>query len=368
MKVLYINILYFSLPLNILVNSAQKNPSIIIHHTQTNRSLCECDLYMPNYDNDPQMKRVIQQFEDRTTQRFHEYDERMKEKRMQCKDKCDKEIQQIILKDKLEKELTEKFSTLQTDIQSDAIPTCICEKSMADKVEKGCLRCGYGLGTVAPNVGLLGGIGIHALNVLKPKAIADAIAVALQANNANITAAGLKAGNAAGVAEVVKLVESTFDVQNIAGQALELVFTTKNYTNSPTITQYIFTEFSNTCFTPESEHKLLCFYGSSSGASKVNPGLAYRPINAQVTSIVKQAEGAADVAAQAARESATNAIKAQETRVINTIFMSKQTAITASIIAIVVIVLIMMIIYWILRYRRKKKMKKKLQYIKLLEE
>ncbi|EWC87688.1 hypothetical protein PFNF54_03536 [Plasmodium falciparum NF54] len=75
----------------------------------------------------------MQKFHDRTTQRFQEYDERLQEKRQICKDKCDKEIQKIILKDKLEKELMDKFSTLDTDIQSDAIPTCICEKSLADK-------------------------------------------------------------------------------------------------------------------------------------------------------------------------------------------------------------------------------------------
>ncbi|EUR81791.1 hypothetical protein PFBG_00171 [Plasmodium falciparum 7G8] len=107
------------------------------------------------------MKRVMQQFEDRTTQRFHEYDERMKTTRQKCKDKCDKEIQKIILKDKLEKELMDKFATLDTDIQSDAIPTCVCEKSLADKTEKLCLKCGYGLGSNIPLVGLISGIGFY---------------------------------------------------------------------------------------------------------------------------------------------------------------------------------------------------------------
>ncbi|ETW32016.1 hypothetical protein PFFCH_00542 [Plasmodium falciparum FCH/4] len=44
------------------------------------------------------MKEVIDNFNKQTQQRFHEYDERMKTTRQKCKDKCDKEIQKIILK------------------------------------------------------------------------------------------------------------------------------------------------------------------------------------------------------------------------------------------------------------------------------
>ncbi|CDO61956.1 rifin, partial [Plasmodium reichenowi] len=130
MKVHCINILFFALPLNILVNdqSNYKIPKRTSNSqlTKSHRYLCECELYAAaNYDNDPQMKRVMQQFGDRTTQRFKEYEERMKTARQKCKEKCDKEIQKIILKDKLEKELTEKLFTLQTDISTDDIPTCV---------------------------------------------------------------------------------------------------------------------------------------------------------------------------------------------------------------------------------------------------
>ncbi|KYN92979.1 rifin, partial [Plasmodium reichenowi] len=76
-----------------------KNKPYSTQHTQTTRLLCECDLYMPNYDNDPQMKKVMQQFDDRASQRLREYDERLQEKRKKCKERCDKEIQKIILKD-----------------------------------------------------------------------------------------------------------------------------------------------------------------------------------------------------------------------------------------------------------------------------
>ncbi|CDO61592.1 rifin [Plasmodium reichenowi] len=163
MKVHYINILLFALPLNILVNSPHKKPSITPHHTPkipTTRLLCECELYTPaNYDNDQDMKKVMENFNKQTQQRFEEYEERLQSKRMQRKDKCDKEIQKIILKDKLEKELMDKFATLQTDIQNDALPTCICEKSLADKTEKFCLNCGKNMGAIAPWWGLVCGAG-----------------------------------------------------------------------------------------------------------------------------------------------------------------------------------------------------------------
>lgn len=112
----------------------KKNPYIITSHTpsqeslKTCRSLCECDLYTSIYDNDPEMQKVIQEFDNRTSQRFEEYDRRMVKNRQKCKERCDKEIEQIIVKDKIEKELTEKLGALQTEIQSDAVPTCTCQK------------------------------------------------------------------------------------------------------------------------------------------------------------------------------------------------------------------------------------------------
>nr|SPJ13401.1 rifin PIR protein,putative [Plasmodium sp. DRC-Itaito] len=102
----------------------------------------------------------MQNFNKQTKKRFHEYDKRMIEKRKCCKDQCDKEIQKIILKDKLEKELMDKFVTLQTDIQNDAIRTCICEILLADKIEKCCLTCEVNVGGgVTLSSGVLGGIG-----------------------------------------------------------------------------------------------------------------------------------------------------------------------------------------------------------------
>ncbi|KOB87712.1 hypothetical protein PFDG_03057, partial [Plasmodium falciparum Dd2] len=169
-------------------------------HTYTNRSLCECELYAPsNYDNDPEMKAVMQGFDRQTSQRFEEYNERLLENKQKCKEQCEKDIQKIILKDKLEKQMEQQLTTLETKITTDDIPTCVCEKSLADKVEKGCLRCGGVLGGgVMPGFGAIGGTALYALNQLKPKALEVAIKAALDAAASNISAtakaAGLKAG------------------------------------------------------------------------------------------------------------------------------------------------------------------------------
>ncbi|KOB89479.1 hypothetical protein PFDG_05028 [Plasmodium falciparum Dd2] len=126
-------------------------------------------LYAPsNYEYNTEMNDALKEFNDRIAQRFEEYNERMQEKRKQCKEKFEKDIQKIILKDKIEKELKEKIATLETNINPNDIPTCVCEKSVEDKTENFCLQCGYGLGSVAPSVGLIGSV---AVNVWKTGAL-----------------------------------------------------------------------------------------------------------------------------------------------------------------------------------------------------
>ncbi|CAC9696406.1 rifin PIR protein,putative [Plasmodium sp. DRC-Itaito] len=367
MKVHYFNILLFALPLNILEHN--KNKPYSKQHTKTNRLLCECDPYRPNYDNDLEMKELMDNFNKQTQQRFHEYDERLQSKRMQCKEKCNKEIHKIILKDKLEKQMTEQFATLDTIITTEDIPTCICEKSMADKVEKGCLRCGGVLGGgIVPAFGTIGGTTLYALNALKPTAIADAIAEAIKLNADRILAAAKIAGAEVGKNSVIAGIIRDFDVSTINGQALGLFFTKKKYTEIPTITEYIYTQYEARCLSNRSPNDILCLYDMITSGSRGKVVDMRTVIQGNLTRIVTKAEKASAKAAKDASETATNAIKAQQTNVINTTYATYQTAITASIIAIVVIVLIMVIIYFILRHRRKKKMKKKLQYIKLLEE
>ncbi|CDO61680.1 rifin [Plasmodium reichenowi] len=334
MKFIYFNILLFALPLNILAHNHRNH--YITTHTQTNRSLCECELYAPaNYDNDPQMKEVMQQFEDRASQRLHEYDERMKSTRQKCKDQCDKEIQKIILKDKLEKELTEKFSTLQTDIQNNAIPTCICGKSMADKVEKGCLRCGYGLGTAAPTVGLIGSVAIGAW---KEVATASAIDFA--------TEAGIKAGIKVAIAQI----KDTLSFRKLSFIKWQKYINGTNYNSTPGLV-----EAANAAL---------------NSIEKPSKSLTIT-INMARDGISHNSEGWFGTAVKdgiEATASTTENVKNAALGTIESTTTTSTTAIIAAVVAIVVIVLILVIIYKILRYRRKKKMKKKLQYIKLLQE
>ncbi|KNG74064.1 rifin [Plasmodium falciparum IGH-CR14] len=345
MKVHYINILLFALPLNILAYT-HKKPSITSRHIQNTRLLCECELYIPNYDNDPEMKRVMQKFHDRTTQRFQEYDERLQEKRQICKDTCDKEIQKIILKDKLEKELTEKFATLQTDIHSDAIPTCICEKSMVDKVEKGCLRCGVVFGGgIAPSVGLLGGIGQVALSAWKTAAITSAKEAAEKAAIAEATKAAVDA---------VILQLKNF-VNGFTGMTVNLtpIVTPTNYKCGSVLY----------ASAKELASKYCIVKGHEMYTSFCNSVVFYDNVNG--FNIFAEA-GTAKYKTEFASQKAL--LEAAELDAVDAKYAFWQTANIAPVVAIVVIVLIMVIIYLILRYRRKKKMKKKLQYIKLLEE
>ncbi|SPJ10079.1 PIR protein [Plasmodium sp. DRC-Itaito] len=370
MKVHYINILLFAFPLNILVNN-QRN------HYTTNRSLCECDLYMPNYDNDPQMKEVMENFNKQAQQRFREYDDRMVEKRKQCKDKCDKEMQNIILKDKLEKQMAEQFATLDTDIQSDAIPTCVCEKSIADKVEKGCLRCGGVLGGgVMPAFGTIGGTALYALNQLKPTIFKAAIKAAVKAGATEISAAGEAAGAEAGMRVVIFGLQR-FKVNELFPIIYNPFVTTKPYTEVTNLANSLLEKYRATCTGVNNMNRpAACTDFQLNLGIHVRNGNTintygtpdYLAIPKRLGVVLERAETAADGAAKIARESATNAIKAQETVLLEAGFNSSTASIYVSIIAIVIIVLIMVIIYLILRYRRKKKMKKKLQYIKLLEE
>ncbi|CDO61720.1 rifin [Plasmodium reichenowi] len=369
MKVHYINILLFALSLNILVYN-QRNHNSCTPHTHTNRSLCECELYAPaNYDSDPEMKKVMENFNRQTNERFHEYDDRMKTTRQKCKDKCDKEIQKIVLKDKLEKELMDKFATLQTDIQSDAIPTCICEKSLADKVEKGCLRCAKNLGgIVAPSTGILGEIAALALSGWKTAAIDAATKYAMTLG----AAAGKIFGEIAGEEAVIKGLQA-LEVRRIKYGILDNFFREIRYTNTSKIIKVIFDQHEANCISLENGittagcNNFQVKVGIRTPGSKTTIG-AKEPITEKVTEIVGEAKQVAAKAEAATRETATNAITAEKTGEITATYASYQTAIIASIVAIVVIILIMVIIYLILRYRRKKKMKKKLQYIKLLEE
>ncbi|ETW15000.1 hypothetical protein PFFVO_06089, partial [Plasmodium falciparum Vietnam Oak-Knoll (FVO)] len=300
-----------------------------------------------NKFNDPQMKEVMQQFEVRTSQRFHEYDESLQSKRMQCKDKCDKEIQKIILKDKLEKQMVEQFSTLQTDIQNDAIPTCICEKSMVDKMEKNCMKCAQNLGgIVAPSSGVLAGIAEGALIVWKPGALDAAIAAALKVNSANITIAAKAAGIQAGKKAVIGGLKA-LGVEELGIKSLESFFTESYHINIAKAARIIAEKHGLNCAlgtTNDASSKCIDI-GKRIGTHYAN-GLPDGPpattaVPQKLKGIVAEGEKAAKAAEAAKNAKLTAEITEKETVLFEAGFNSSISSINAAIIAIVVIILVM---------------------------
>ncbi|SOS81720.1 PIR protein, putative [Plasmodium sp.] len=366
----------FALLLNILAYN-ERNLYITPRHTpnskpiKIHRSLGECELFAPqNYDNDPEMKAVMQDFDRQRSQRLREYNERMIKNRQKCKDQCDKDIQKIILKDKIEKELKDKLVTLETNINTEDLPICECKKSLTNKVEKGCLGCGVLGSGIAPNVGLFGEV---VLGAWKTAALVTAKKLAEKAGIAK----GLAEGTKAGIEAVILDIETEFGMDKFGGSLLELVFNEENYTKVSFIKSIIFTEHQRSCVLPSSGARdTICGLMVEKRLAVMNdPGYVSGKavsdidiISKSVNEIVVNSKSVAEVAVEEATEKATATLTIKKTGVVEATYASCQNAIIASVVAILVIVLVMVIIYLILRYRRKKKMKKKLQYIKLLKE
>ena len=288
------------------------------------------------------MKSVMQQFVDRTSQCFEEYDERMNEKRQKSKEQRDKNVQKIIEKDKI-------------------------EKSLAEKVETGCLKYGCGLGGVAGSVGIFGTV---AVKELTKAAITTATELAKEAAKdgamaATIKAAGAEAGKKFVIAGLGKLHVSTLD-----NQILESYFATTKYTNVTKIARAINEQYNpSSCLTGGSgaDNSICPWAMENFFAARKIPGKVsstYNSIEVAVKSIVSDAEPVATAAAQQATE---EAIK-NSIAVVDAKYVICQNAIIASVVALLIIVLIMIIIYLVLRYRRKNKMNKKAHYTKLLKE
>ncbi|SOS80100.1 rifin [Plasmodium sp. gorilla clade G1] len=350
MKVHYFNIFLFPLTLNIILLSSQvyiqRNHYITPNTLNSKkikpyRSLCECELYMTNYDNDPEMKAVMKDFDIQTSQRFEEYNERIIKNRQKCKEQCEKDIQKIILKDKIEKELAEMFVTLQTDISTKDIPTCVCEKSVADKVEKTCLKCGGVLGGgVAPAWGLVSGLGYagwshYAATTVVKMATDAGIAKAVKVGLVKVTEIAAQTLDSTIKIPELKVGEIIAAGKFTDGVSLDGVFKAMDTFMLGKFDETPFAQFSTWVQTLAGNHRLY----SGIYPTKV----------AEVTNAFAEAKTSILTKAGNGTSSLT-------------------TAITASIIAIVVIVIVMVIIYLILRYRRKKNMRKKLHYIKLLKE
>ncbi|SPJ11208.1 rifin PIR protein,putative [Plasmodium sp. DRC-Itaito] len=342
MNLQYSKILLFFLQLSILVtsyhahnnNNNNNKPSITTpHHTKTNRSLCECDTKSSNYDKNEDMKSVKENFDRQTSQRFEEYEERMKTTRQKRKEERDKNIQKIIEEDKR-------------------------EKSLAEKVEKSCLRCGCGLGGVAASVGLFGGLGVYGWKM-------SALATAKKVSAAAMADATAK-GAAAGVSKINELIKLKFGVSNVGVKQLETLFTAENDTIISLISKSIEAEYNtSSCLVSGNvvrEPICTLAWEYSKGPKKVVS--LYESIEIGVKPIVTDANEAASVAKEKAIE---DAIKIS-TDAVESTYAIYQNAIIASVVTILVIVLVMIIIYLILRYRRKKKMKKKAEYTKLLNQ
>ncbi|SOS81789.1 PIR protein, putative [Plasmodium sp.] len=315
MKLLGSIILLFSLPLNILVTSSNahnKNKPYIAPYTPTItlRVLSECDIRTSIYDNDEDMKSVKENFDRQTSQRFEEYEERMQDKRKKCKEQCDKDIKQIILKDKI-------------------------DKSLEEKVEKVCLRCGCGLGGVAACVGIFGAI---AVSEVKKAALVTASQKGIEA--------GIKAA-IDGLGKIVGLSEfNIFD--------WNAMVTSTTYDKAMELVKIV-TKVENMCTDINAAKDTL--------PCTAIEAMGNEPNVSPIKVITKQAAEVAGAAGEAAR----TAEKA-EIALADTASYSMYTAIGYSVLAILIIVLVMIIIYLVLRYRRKKKMNKKAQYTKLLNQ
>ncbi|SOS79540.1 rifin, partial [Plasmodium sp. gorilla clade G1] len=318
--------------------------------TTNTRLLCECDLYTSIYDKDTQMKKVMDNFDRQTSQRFEEYNERMIKNKKKCKERCDKDIQKIILKDKIEKELTKTLSILQADISSNDIPTCVCEKSLADKVEKTCLKSGYGLGSNVPLLGVIFGIEFYT--------------VALERATEVATAAGEKAAFKAAIDAIVDtikraIISATHSLPDSVPFSPELEGSAAADVLIPALTADL---RATRLLDPGSIQS--SFLKVSSIVEETQP-ISLNASNAAQGSLFV----ASKAGAEASKEAASAVAECTKQTTLGKIFTFEKffsSSLGISIIVIVCIVIILLIIYLILKYNRKRKINKKLNYIKLL--
>ncbi|SOV78339.1 rifin PIR protein, putative [Plasmodium reichenowi] len=307
MKLYYSKILLFVIPLNILIislsNAHNKNKLYTTPgHIQTNRSLCECNTQSSIYDNDADMKSVKEIFDRQTSQRFEEYEERMKGKRQKRKEERDKNIKKIIDKDKM-------------------------EKSLAEKVEKGCLRCGCALGGgVLPVWGLVSGLWYATWSQY-------------------VTQKAIQKGIEEGIATVVTQLEDLTRPFFSSPIDISGMVNAKTYRSSQALYTSIYREIQKVC-------------DGSIVQEQVCTTVGGKPLLFTTDVINATAKGIDASKSAQAKELAELTAKSSHI----------YSAIGYSVLAILIIVLVMIIIYLILRYRRKKKMNKKAQYTKLLNQ
>ncbi|SOV84198.1 rifin PIR protein, putative [Plasmodium reichenowi] len=203
------------------------------------------------------------------------------------------------------------------------------EKSLADKIEKGCLRCGCALGGgVLPIWGLVGGLWYATWSqYVTQKALA----------------AGIEKGITTVVSEL-KDVAQSFSRINI--HISEMV-NAETYRCPNSLTTSIYAAKENACVGNMVVAEACTEVGEGGNPFWFN----LKVLNATTKGI------SAAKSAEEAEIATANAASAH-------LF----SAIGYFILAILIIVLVMIIIYLVLRYRRKKKMNRKAQYTKLLNQ
>ncbi|SOS81665.1 PIR protein, pseudogene, putative [Plasmodium sp.] len=269
------------------------------------RSLCECELYArENYDNDTEMNAIMENYNRQTSVRFKEYDE--------------------------QKELTEKLSTLQTDISTNDIPTCVCEKLVADKVEKTFFfGCGGILCTEVPGWSIISIIGFYAFV------------------NSNAMEAVVKAD----IAKVLNELKEITVLDTLFEDKLASLVTIERYACPNALNQSIMVSNESICSVAGLQ-RAACgstrFFNQNEIAPKIHGAIV------EGIAVVKDA-----------------ATKIRNTAFSSPFFFSDIIVISAIVVVCIALILlfIYLFIYLILHYsRKKKKMKKKLQYKKLLKE
>ncbi|SOS81784.1 PIR protein, putative [Plasmodium sp.] len=311
MKLQYTKILLFFFPLNILARSENK-PHITPRRspTITSRVLSECDINTSIYNNDADMKSVKENFNRHTSQRFEEYEKRMITQRKKCKEQCDKDIQKIILKDKI-------------------------DKSLAEKVEQGCLRCGFGLGGVAAGVGIFGAIAVS------------------EVKKAALVAAAQK-GIDAGIKAAIEGLKKIYVLSDFSYLNWFPMVTPTTYDQPMKLVEIVSKAYNLCTDSDPASDSLFC--GAMEGLDKTSNTFALETITREAANVA----GAAGKAATTTKEA--------EIGLVNTTSTHMYSAIGYSVLAILIILLVMVIIFLVLRYRRKNKMNKKLQYTKLLNQ
>ncbi|ETW26820.1 hypothetical protein PFFCH_05757 [Plasmodium falciparum FCH/4] len=156
------------------------------------------------------------------------------------------------------------------------------------------------------------------------------------------TAQGAAAGEAAGFAKFIELVKSTFNIQNIAGKALDSVYTVTNYTDVSLVTGSIYSQYEGSkCIglgtiaeTDISFCSTITKLGHVPGYVTGNTNSITAVIESNVKKIVADATTATVEFTKTATKAATDTITKQKTSEITATYMIYQSTIIASVVAI----------------------------------